>query len=198
MSADEQILIVSRDLLLPPEGVQGFVPGAVEVYLGRIRQHGEFRRRGEVEADPSRKQIIPYLIIRHARRIFLFQRSVQVAEERLRGLYSIGVGGHVSTPDTDAADPLEAGLARELREELIVPEGWRARVVGVLNDDANAVGQVHFGVVYVVDLDTPDVRVREENQLDGFLATSGEIQAARPHMETWSQLILEATDPFSL
>jgi predicted NUDIX family phosphoesterase len=109
------------------------------------------------------------------------------------------VGGHIIQGDTDGtADLLDAGLARELREELIVSGGWKARAVGVLNDDDNPVGRVHFGVVYAVEMERSEVRVREEDRLSGHLATAAEVQAARDRMETWSQLILDAADPFAL
>lgn len=196
---NEDVLVVPRALLLPRESLQGFHGGAVNTYEERIRRHGEFRRRGEVEEDPSLKQIIPYLIIRHGGRIFLFQRLRQSGEERLRGLYSIGVGGHITRGDAvSATDLLDAGLARELREELIVSGRWKARAVGVLNDDDNPVGRVHFGVVYVVETERSEVRVREEDRLSGHLATAAEVQADRDRMETWSQLILDAVDPFAL
>src|SRR3970040_1982991 len=93
MGLDELILVVPRGRLLPPGGLDGFSVGGVDAYVERIRRHGEFRRRGDVEEDPSLKQVIPYLIIRHRERIFLFQRSTKGGEERLHGLYSIGVGG---------------------------------------------------------------------------------------------------------
>src|SRR3989304_1111901 len=93
MGLDELILVVPRGRLLPPGGLDGFSVSGVDAYVERIRRHGDFRRRGDVEEDSSLKQIIPYLIIRYRERIFLFQRSTRGGEERLHGLYSIGVGG---------------------------------------------------------------------------------------------------------
>lgn len=195
----EQILVVPRPLLLPPQGLQGFHPGGVDAYAGRILRHGEFRPRAAVEEDPTLKQIIPYLIIRHGERIFLFQRSGRGGEPRLHGRFSIGVGGHIVREDSDGADDLlRAGLSRELTEELIIAGSWTARPVGVLNDDETPVGRVHFGVVYVVETERPEVRVREDDRLSGRLAGAEEILAARSGMEGWSRLILDAADPFAL
>jgi len=199
MGLDELILVVPRGRLLPPGGLDGFFAGGVDAYVERIRRHGEFRRRRDVEEDPSLKQIIPYLIIRYRERIFLFQRSTRGGEERLHGLYSIGVGGHIAREDTNGAqDLLAVGLERELHEELVIANGWRARPVGVLNEDDTPVSRVHFGVVYVVETDDPAVRVREEDRLSGRLATAAEVREARLQMESWSQLILDAVDPFAL
>lgn len=199
LAAPESILVVPRPHLLPDALLHGFHPGRIEAYADRIHRHGVFRPRAAVEEDSSLKQIIPYVIIRHGGRIFLFQRLARGGEPRLHGRFSIGVGGHITHDDTDGAeDLLAAGLRRELEEELVVAGPWTARAVGVLNDDQTSVGSVHFGVVYVVETEGPVIRVREEDRLSGHLATPADVQAAREDMETWSQLILNAADPFTL
>src|SRR3989304_4996091 len=110
MGLDELILVVPRGRLLPPGGLDGFFAGGVDAYVERIRRHRD--------------------------RIFLFQGSTRGGEERLHGLYSIGVGGHIAREDTNGAqDLLAVGLERELHEELVIANGWRARPVGVLNED---------------------------------------------------------------
>jgi len=198
-NADERILVVPRSRLFVAEPLHGFHPAGVDAYADRIRRHGEFHSRADVEEDPSFKQIIPYLIIRHAGKIFLFQRSGRGGEPRLHRRFSIGVGGHIARGDTDGAgDLLLAGLRRELEEELVVPGPWAARPVGVLNDDQTPVGSVHFGMVYVVETERPEIQVREADRLSGRLTTAAEVSAAREGMETWSQLILDAADPFTL
>ncbi|HTE03097.1 MAG TPA: phosphoesterase [bacterium] len=195
---DEEILVVPRDRLFI-EPVHGFVRGKADVYLARIRDHGVFRPRATVEQDSSFKQIIPYLIVRHAGRLFLCQRSTQGGEGRLHGKYSIGLGGHINRRDVEGAeDVIAAGLRRELEEELLIRGPWRARAVGVLNDDSNPVGQVHFGLVHVVEVDSPGISVRESDTLAGRLASLQEVRAMRGHMETWSRLILDAADPTAL
>ncbi len=194
----EQILVVPRAALMP-DAVHGFRPGPAQEYVERVRAHGVFKRRGDVEQDPSIKQIIPYLMVRHGGRIFVFQRSAAGGEARLHGKYSIGVGGHINRSDVEGdVDLLEAGLRRELEEELVVDARWRPRLVGVLNDDTNPVGGVHFGLVHVVDVDSPHIAVRESDTLTGRLADSDEVRGLYERMETWSQLILDAGDPVRL
>jgi len=198
MAPDEEILVVPRARLLP-EPLHGFVPGPAEAFLARIRRHAEFQPRAAVEQDPSLKQVIPYLLIRHRGSIFLFQRSAGGGEARLHGKYSIGVGGHINRGDAGGgADPVAAGLRRELVEELAVDGAWRARLVGVLNDDTSAVGQVHFGLVHVVEVDSPRIAVRETGALSGRLVDPAEARRLYDRMETWSQLILDAGDPARL
>ncbi len=199
MGTNELILVVPRGRLLSPGGLDGFFAGEVDTYAESIRRHGEFRRRGDVEDDPLLKQIIPYLIIRHRDQIFLFQRTDRGGERRLHGLYSIGVGGHIAREDIrDTVDLLAAGLERELHEELVIANGWRARPVGVLNEEDTPVSRVHFGVVYVIDTDDSAVRVQEADRLSGHLATAAEVEEVRARMESWSRRILDVVDPFVL
>src|SRR5256886_14965862 len=118
---DEEILVVPRDRLFI-EPVHGFVRGKADVYLARIRDHGVFRPRATVEQDSSFKQIIPYLIVRHAGRLFLCQRSTQGGEGRLHGKYSIGVGGHINRRDVEGAGGgTPAGLAAAAGRRTHVP-----------------------------------------------------------------------------
>ncbi len=178
--------------------VHGFARGSSD-YVTQIDRHASFRPREQVEVDPSFKQIIPYLIVRYTDRLFLFQRSAAGNEARLRGLFSIGVGGHINRSDVvGATDLVGAGLRRELDEELLIHGTWRARLVGVLNDDTNAVGRVHFGLVHVIDVESPDVAVRESDVLTGRMASREDVWAVRDRMETWSRLILESADPLAL
>jgi predicted NUDIX family phosphoesterase len=198
MPLDEEILVVPRALLAPPPA-RGFTTEGAGDYLRRIRAHGTYVRRADAEQEPAMKQIIPYSIVRHGSRLFLFQRTQAGGEARLHGKFSIGVGGHINRADVEGAgDPLTAGLERELEEELRIGGGWSARLVGVLNDDSNAVGRVHFGLVHVIEAGSPDIQVRESDRLTGRLADGAEVRALHDRMETWSQLILDAVDPATL
>ncbi len=189
----EEVLVVPRVHLFPNGGFHGFSADGIEEYLAAIATHASFARRDRVEQDPSLKQIIPYVVLRHQDRIFLVRRTREGSEERLRDKYSIGIGGHINPEDVgDAADPVDAGMRRELTEEVEVPEGWEARPVGVLNDDQEGVGSVHFGVVYIADVPSANVRVRETTKLQGAFATLEEIHAVYPLLETWSQFIVDA------
>jgi predicted NUDIX family phosphoesterase len=191
----EEVLVVPRARLFAGGGLHGFSSAGIASYLSAIATHAFFARRDGVEDDPSLKQIIPYIVLRHAGRVFLVRRTQAGSEARLREKFSIGLGGHINPEDVgDARDPVEAGLRRELAEEVEVPEGWRARPVGVLNNDQEEVGSVHFGIVYVVDLPSADARVRERTKLQGVFATLDEVRAVYPQLETWSQFVVDAID----
>ncbi|HYM70481.1 MAG TPA: phosphoesterase [bacterium] len=191
----EQVLVVPRVRLLPHGGFHGFSREGLSAYLTTIEGHAFFAPRDRVEEDASLKQIIPYVILRHDARIFLVERTRGGSEARLRDKLSIGLGGHINPGDGDrASDRVAAGMERELTEEVELPAGWRAKPIGLLNDDVEAVGRVHFGLVYVADLPSPDVRVRETSKLAGAFATREEIRAAYPRLESWSQFVVDGVD----
>jgi len=214
----EQVLVVPRARLFPNEGFYGFSREGLEGYLAAIAGHAFFARRDQVEEDPSLKQIIPYTVVRHDGRIFLVGRTRRGSETRLREKLSIGLGGHINPVDNQAelftpaaaetaietggrADEgesagtlVDAAMARELTEEVDLPPGWRARPVGVLNDDVEPVGRVHFGLVYVADVPSPDVRIRETTKLTGAFASMTEVREAYARLESWSQFILDGVD----
>jgi len=188
----EQVYVVPRAALFPGPAPQGFFvppPGLLET----IRREGAFAPRPAVEEDPSRKQIIPYAVVARDGEVFCFRRSRGGGERRLHGLRSIGVGGHVNP--CDGGDVVANALRRELGEELWLPPRWEARIVGLMNDDATAVGSVHLGVVVVVEPGAGAVRVREEDTMSGsFLGRDRllELHAAeRDSFEGWSALLLD-------
>ena len=108
---------------------------------------------------------------------------------------------HVTnTPNTvrvGAAASLErstylAGVEREIAEELSIVDRWRQRVVALLNDDSNDVGQVHLGVVHLVELDSDRVAPNEDTISEVTFLSREELTGERERLETWSQICLRA------
>jgi predicted NUDIX family phosphoesterase len=187
MAADELVLGLPRERVPGGLGWRGVIDRPFEPLLDAIATHGAFRPRGEVEDDPSWKQIIPYLLLRDGERIFLMKRTRAGADARLHDLYSIGVGGHVNPEDGDAL----GGLRREWAEELDAGFTPEFRPLGLLNDDDTAVGAVHLGLVFSADAEGRPVNVRETHKLSGQFATPDALAAVTDRMETWSSLLWE-------
>lgn len=145
-------------------------------------------RRGDAEEDPSFKQVIPYLVLRDGPRWFLMRRTKAGGDARLHDLWSIGVGGHLNPGDGD----VRGGLLREWREEVAADFVPEFSPVGLLNDDTTSVGTVHVGFVYAADAAGRPVTIRETEKLAGGFATTGEVQAVRDGLETWSRLAFDA------
>lgn len=228
MSMDEQVLVVPAALLDELGRFQGFcddVQRYLPVLLGSSRT--EYRLRGEMEQDPSFKQLIPYVVFRHRGddgvwRVFHYTRGSGQGEQRLHAKKSVGVGGHISLEDTQQPDVYLAGMQRELLEEVTFGAqqanelfggvtrvedltwetgetlrerlwlgGMAGQPIGLINDDSNAVGQVHLGVVHVVDLREPWVRAREKDLVDAGFADHKALLADWDRFETWSQIALD-------
>ena len=189
----ERVLVIAREQVPGGCDFTG-IRHAGEAELGELRAavaiHGRFLDRPIAEANPSFKQLIPYVVVRSGELVFLMERSDVGGDTRLHRKASIGVGGHLNPIDGEV-DPLGAGLRREWAEELIADWEPHFRPLGLLNDDSNAVGSVHLGVVFEVDAAGRMLHVRERDKLAGRWADAGELQAAAGRLETWSRLVGE-------
>jgi predicted NUDIX family phosphoesterase len=195
----EFVLVVPRHHLFTDRYPHGFEPlddAGRASYLQRIHEHGYFVERRHAEEDKSLKQIIPYALFERGGEVFLMRRLGSGGEARLHGKLSVGVGGHINPVD-GAEDALEAGLQREIDEEVDVAGPWDATPVGILNDDSTAVGAVHFGLVYRVSTKA-DVTIREQDALEGGFTAKNEVlqllSDERDRFETWSALLLDRLD----
>ena len=199
----EFVYVVKRFDLFDLHFPHGFVPeqGApeeVQQYLKRSSDLGFFMERRFAETDSSFKQLIPYTLIVCDRDVLLLRRSKAGGDSRLHDKLSIGAGGHINPPDAEHGDLLAACALREISEELVLSEAVQPRPVGIINDDSNPVGSVHFGVVHVAHVKNSAVRVRETELLEASFITVDELKefAADPsiNLETWSRLIAERID----
>src|SRR6266480_357085 len=167
MTADELVLGIPRSSV--PQnaewrGVRSDVLAGVLSAVGRV---GSYRPRSEAESDPDWKQIIPYVCLRDGERIFLMRRTRAGGDERLFERYTIGIGGHVNPED----EGIDGGLNREWEEEIAADFVPHFQPLGVLNDDDNAVGAVHLGLVYGADAVGRPVGIRETHKLSGEFVT---------------------------
>jgi len=193
----ENILVVprsalfSRSLLAPEPGVTVLWDGLAGELEDVVATAGLFLPRPEMEEDPTYKQIIPYIVFVHERRIFVMQRSSKAGEQRLAEKYTIGIGGHVRQTDMAAGGLAEWGR-REFEEEVAYKgKACELKLFGLVNDDTNAVGRVHVGAIFVIQGDSDAIRVRSELK-SGVLMDREECVALRPRMESWSQFVLDA------
>ncbi len=193
-SAEEHVLVVPTAVLHEAGLFHGFTP-CVDHYLPRLLDPARlsYRARSAAEADPSFKQIIPYVVLRCGDRVFHYTRGRKGGEGRLHALRSVGVGGHICAADGAAeADPYRAGLLREMAEEVEIETPYRNRCVGLINDDRTPVGQVHIGVVHIFDFDEPHVRARDASLANGGFGALRELAAKKDEFETWSQFVFDA------
>jgi predicted NUDIX family phosphoesterase len=184
---DEQVLVVPRGVLPDGAAWHGLRTDGLDGFAALVEREGRFRPRAEMEADPSFKQLIPYLVLRDGVRFFLMRRTRAGGDPRLHDRYSIGVGGHLNPGDVD----LPGGLRREWAEEVVADFEPAFRLVALLNDDTTEVGSVHLGAVYVADAAGRPVAIREVDKLEGAFADPADVAAVADRLESWSRLTFE-------
>ena len=194
MRTEEKVLCFKRNLFDQIGVFQG-INLDVGKYLPVVtaRANVRYLNRERAELDKRYKQLIPYALIVCGDRILRYRRGQGGLESRLRGAWSVGVGGHISEegPGLFADGPgYQEAMRRELMEEMSL-NIIRETAVAVINDDSTDVGSVHFGVVHVVQVAGEEIAIcRGDIVGHEFVPMS---QAVRnPHMyEPWSRFCLE-------
>lgn len=195
---DEQILVVNRKELFNNEEnhFYGFIQKNDEKTKKIIDtfESYEVKRRGDMEEDPSYKQLIGYVLLKDANtnEVLVYKRLVGGGEARLHGKASVGIGGHMNEVEGKTIfEMLKINAARELNEEVGVSEEDalnNLHFIGLINDDKTEVGQVHVGVVYECKVDKQLVEVKEDDTLVIKWMT-GEEAKAEENYETWSEFL---------
>ncbi len=188
----ENILVAPRAILEPFINFRGFKSSG-DAPINEWLKQGIFKSRDEMESDPSYKQLIPYILLRHEDRVFRYWRTKRAGESRLHHLYSLGVGGHIDQRDENLFTPtdklLDEAAMRELKEEVEIDSPESLKHIGFINDDESDVGKVHFGIVYEAWLGNDAIKTRE-----GALGR-GEWKAVDAlsdvAYETWSQFLVD-------
>lgn len=199
MARQEEVLVVKR-MIVEQEGMFHGLNFQVDRYLRRLFAPGvlRFMPRSQAEADPEYKQLIPYVIMAHENKYLTYIRGKRAGETRLVGNRSIGIGGHINPVDdevplfdADFRQMYGVAVEREVAEEVSVEANHTDRIVALLNDDSNEVGQVHLGVVHYWTLDSCKVEKQEQMITQMAFMSIDELQEVRDSMETWSQLCLD-------
>ena len=193
MSAIEQS--IEQVLVLPRNVLDSVCPSQFNTNLGEARPVIEkacfFKARNTVEKDFTLKQIIPYVVVQCGDRFLSIQRTTKQTESRLHNKYSVGVGGHINNTDTASGSVIEAGMRRELNEEISIPGEMSCDLVGIINDDSTEVARVHTGFVFLLKTSSPDFQVMEIDHHQAQWRTTKELIALGDQLESWSQLVLE-------
>jgi predicted NUDIX family phosphoesterase len=197
MPAEERVLCFERKLFEELGVFQG-INLDVDKYLPVLTSSKNltYLNRSSAEQDRRYKQLIPYVLVICEGRLLRYQRGKGGQETRLRGLWSVGIGGHISEEDHSlfAKDfGYFEGMRREVREEVDVEEVSES-AVAVINDDGTDVGYVHFGVVHVMQVANENVAGRRSGIASPEFIAIAEAVKEAPNYESWSRFCLENLD----
>jgi len=197
MATEERVLCFERKLLEEIGLFQG-LSLEVEKYLPAVITTSRlvYLNRSDAEQDKRYKQLIPYVLVIRNDKILRYRRGRGGQETRLHGLYSVGVGGHISEDDHGLFSTglgYHEGMRRELMEEVAV-EGAKESAVAVINDDSTEVGYVHFGVVHIIRLVNETIVGRRSGIVAPEFVPIVEAVQNVSSYESWSRLCLEHLD----
>jgi len=161
-----------------------------------IVQNGVFRKRSELEEDPSFKQIIPYAVLSSGDSFYLFKRSPGQREKRLHNKFTLGAGGHMNPGDSTEPDEqyLIDELKRELSEEVRLQNGClieKIEFIGFINDDTIPVGRFHIGLLYNIHVTNKEVFINETDKMTAEWIEKSNLAEFYEGMETWSKIIFD-------
>jgi predicted NUDIX family phosphoesterase len=197
MAKEERVLCFERKLLEEVGVFQGLSLDIAR-YLPVVTSASQlvYLNRSDAEQDKRYKQLIPYVLVICRNKILRYRRGRGGQETRLHGLYSVGVGGHISEEDHGLFSSnrgYQEGMRRELMEEVAIGESKEA-AVAVINDDSTEVGYVHFGVVHVMQVASEDVAGRRSGILGPEFIPLAEAGKDPSGYESWSRFCLEHLD----
>ena len=148
-----------------------------------------FEKRALLEQDYTYKQLIAYaLVFDDQGQVLIYQRCG--SEKRLKGIWSAGIGGHVTDEDRQITpyNTLLQGLKREFSEEIGVQLQDRdVELLGMINEEETEVGHCHTGVVFRVNVASEQMRFDTEIGLPQW-KTPEELDLEK--FELWSTLAI--------
>lgn len=197
MATEERVLCFKRKLLEDLGVFQG-LSLEVERYLPVVtsRSHLLYLNRSEAEQDRGYKQLIPYVLLICNDQLLRYRRGKGGAETRLHGLYSVGIGGHISEEDHGLFSRdigYHEGMLREVREEVAI-EQVKEATVAVINDDSTEVGYVHFGVVHIMQVASEAAAGGRSGIVSPEFIPIAEAVENASSYESWSRFCLENLD----
>jgi predicted NUDIX family phosphoesterase len=197
---------------------QGFINGS-ETTLAGVLEESHFQPRAKMETDTFYKQLIPYcIVLDEHNQVLTYTRGKAGQEDRLHDKLSMAFGGHVNPldsidPEFNTLNIVHSCVRREVEEELglnILEHPIKPVFAGFVNNDADAVGAVHLGLVYLIRIRNEWVDLAKVEQavvrprwrpvshlLPGGLAVTfvndgaGDEGQNTSRLEEWSRLIVE-------
>ncbi len=188
---NEMVLTIPTSSIVFQENI--VTPMDEDALMDLIASQGEYRKRDNfLESDESARQLITYFVVRSSEQYLFTYRSGGAGEKRLHGKGIVGYGGHVNAEDIEG-NSLHKWLDRELHEELNIDARELHREFhGIINRTIDPVDRVHLGLLFVIDVDSPEVEIIEKDKFENpEWKTIDELRNLQNEMEGWSSLVVD-------
>lgn len=177
-------------------------------FLTNVQKYVTIRQRDWLEKDNDYKQLIPYTVFRlkGTDKFATYRRTELVGESRLAGNSSVGFGGHIDIIDLDydqdsiidLAQTIFSSVEREISEEVAISGYLKSAFhhryfhapLYILNDDSNEAGEVHVGLVRIIDVNEDEIDGVKEQELE-YLGFTDKETVLNSNPENWTKIILE-------
>ena len=169
----------------------GFIKGEKD---GNLRIEIHFAKRGELEEDESKLQVIPYVVFEvfdnnTFKGILTYVRKG--SEDRLLNKLSVGFGGHSNIEDKN----IQETACREIKEEIGHPiKPSELRFAGYIFSNNDAVSRVHVGYVYTARMSMKtfkNLEISDEiKEVCLYKPKTEKPQKCEGVFENWSSIIL--------
>jgi len=197
---DAMVAVIPRSFVMDAKLNNGWTPANqtkrinVNNVMGNLiyiaNNHHSMISRYIAEQRSEFKQLIPYVIVKHKETGHYFTTSRLSGDERLIGKTSLGIGGHI-----EGTESIYGGMYRELEEEIgltdkdIVSNSFQ----GYIYDNADEVGRMHLGLVFLLVTDKDDIICMEKDTLVGGWFSVSMIETIRDAglLENWSEIVLD-------
>lgn len=189
---DEQVLVIKSETLFAEGKWQGLKTENLDHYIDLIKKNCEFKRRGDMENDPSFQQIIPYMLFSFKDKFFAYKYTAGAGEKRLiNNNYQLGIGGHINKEDVAGdGDILEVGMNREWNEEVDFKGNYiTKKLVGIVKDETTSVEQVHVGLVYHFVGDSDNIQIKETEKMEGRMIDLGDLSSNKTSHSPWMGIV---------
>lgn len=164
----------------------------------------QFMPRTIVEQNYDYKQLVVYVLTKAGELYLTYKRTRKTEEERLREKHSLGIGGHVNLSDRSQIELFRTnhekgmsfilqGVWREIREEIDIESRTlgEPELIYFINDDSDRVGWKHFGVVWLLRIEEPNVSRKGKGIGELKFQDLNYLRANKRKFERWSQLLID-------
>ena len=173
-----------------PEGIkEGFFRIKKEDKIFKtIKKQALFLERSKLEDDEDYQQLIPQIVLKVGKKIFIHKIAQKGNESRLHDLFPIFLGGHVDEGDLS----IEEAADREFNEEI----EYKGKIIkkefqGLVKLHDNEVDRVHTGLVWIYEGDGLLWKHRKDECLvDGKFVLISDLDKYKEKMTYWSRIFL--------